>query len=152
MAVSRLRTGEVIAGVAGVLLLIVMFLPWLGIPDEAAEAAEGLGVSTGHPTTNAWKSFTFLDIGLLITVLGAIGLAALAAAGLVRSLSPAASMVSAALGALATLAILYRIINPINDASREYGIWLGLIAAAAIALGGWRSMVEERTPQGERQT
>ena len=58
----------------------------------------------------------------------------------------------AVLGGLSTLLILFRIVDPPGfgtfggvsvDATLEFGIFLGLIAAAGIAYGGYRGMQEE---------
>ena len=60
--------------------------------------------------------------------------------------------VVAVLGGISTLLVLYRIINPPGggevpglsvDVSPAFGIFLGLIAAAGIAYGGYRAMQEE---------
>ena len=52
-------------------------------------------------------------------------------------------------GALATLLILYRIINqpgPNDIVDVELGAWLGLLAAIVITGGGWRSTRVEPVP------
>jgi hypothetical protein len=46
------------------------------------------------------------------------------------------------LGMLSSLLVLYRIINPVLDAGRKLGLFLGLLAAAGIAAGGWLAMQE----------
>ena len=64
----------------------------------------------------------------------------------------------AALGGLAVLLILYRIISPPDfgsfggvsvDATLKFGIFLGLIAAAGIAYGGYSAMREEGATFGD---
>jgi hypothetical protein len=125
-----------IAGVGAIALLIALFWPWLGVSDITSEAAEGLGVQADLPTTNAWESFTFLDLALLVPVVSGLLLGAFAAVGAQGGLPPAAGLVVAAVGGLAALAILYRIIEPLKDASLEYGIWVGLAASIVIAVGG----------------
>ena len=58
----------------------------------------------------------------------------------------------AVLGGISTLLVLFRIVDPPGfgsfggvsvDATLEFGIFLGLIAAAGIAYGGYRGMQEE---------
>ena len=44
MDANRMRTGETIAGIAGVALLIIMFLSWFGLPDTIE--AGGVGPMT----------------------------------------------------------------------------------------------------------
>lgn len=150
MDANRLRTGELIAGVAGVVLLVVMFLSWFGVGDIDTGVpgldVEGIAEASGLDTTaNAWQAFGFIDIVLFVTVLVAVGLAVATAMARSVSLPVAASALTAGLGILSTLLVLYRVIDPPEDAGREFGLFLGLIAAAAIAYGGWRSMQEEGT-------
>jgi hypothetical protein len=58
----------------------------------------------------------------------------------------AGSAVTAGFGALALLAIAYRIIDPPGngDVEREIGAWLSLVAAAGITLGGYLGMQEAK--------
>jgi hypothetical protein len=150
MDVDRLRRGELIAGVAGLALFIIMFFSWFGAPEiEGAPAGldiEGIAEAAGVDTTfNAWQAFDLIDIILLITVIAAVGLAVASAMARTVSLPVAASAVTAGLGILSTLLIIYRLIDPPSDLDREFGVFLGLIAAAAITYGGWLSMQEEGT-------
>ena len=143
MDVTRLSHGQKIAGGSAILLFIVMFFSWFGAPDsELTRFAEAAGVDT---SANAWQSFDFIDLVLLLTVIVAVGGAALIASGNAANLPVPASTVTAALGAFSTLLVLYRIIDPPSDASRKFGVFLGLILAGAIAYGGWRAMEEEGT-------
>ena len=130
--------------------MIAMSLPWFGVSEKDATAAAGLGVDSGLPTRNGWESLIFLDIGLLVAGLTAI------AFGVVRLTAPgvaplATSVATATLGTLAALVIGYRIIEPIEDAGLEYGIWLALIAAALIA-GGACGAVRAQFRRGSAPT
>jgi hypothetical protein len=157
MDINRLRTGEKIAAIAGIALLIIMFLTWFGISQEdageisiesaedLAEVAAGLSASATELNLNAWESFSFIDIILLVTVVVAVGLAVATAMSRSVSLPVAASALTAGFGILSTLLILFRILDTPYDLGREFGVFLGLIAAAAIAYGGWRAMQEEGT-------
>jgi hypothetical protein len=143
MDVNRLSQGEKIAAGSAIVLFIVMFFSWFGAPEVAEEVLGAAGVDT--PSANAWESFDFIDLILLLTIIVAVGAAALKASGNALTLPVPASTVTALLGALSTLLVLYRIIDPPADASRKFGVFLGLIFAAAIAYGGWRAMEEEGT-------
>ncbi len=147
MDVNRLRTGEKIAAAAGLALLLIMFIfSWFGVEDFPEGA-------------NAWESFSFIDIILFLTVLAAVGLALMSATRSTVSLPVAMSAIVTALGILSVLLILFRIISPPDfgvdaafgdlgvgiESTREIGVFLGLIAAAALAYGGWRAMQEEGT-------
>lgn len=146
MDVNRLRTGEKIAGIAAVLLFIVMFLNWfgLGAPEGTEQAAEAFGVDVSV-SLNAWESFSFIDLILLLTIIVAVGLAVASAMARTVALPVAASALTAGLGILSTLLVLYRIIDPPGGLDREIFVFVGLLLAAAIAYGGWRSMQEEGT-------
>jgi hypothetical protein len=62
----------------------------------------------------------------------------------------AGSTVTAMFGALALLLIVWRLLDPPADGlDREFGAWLGLIAAAGVTVGGYLGMQEPgslRTP------
>jgi hypothetical protein len=152
MDFSRLRTGELLAGAAGVAVFIIMFLPWFGLSGAAEQVIEqfggAAGIEVGDTNANAWQAFDFIDLVLLLTVIAGIGLAVLAAAQSSVQLPVAASALTAGLGIFGTLLVLYRIIDPVGDASRKYGLFLGLIAVAGVALGGWLAMQEEGTSFG----
>jgi hypothetical protein len=59
----------------------------------------------------------------------------------------AGSSVAAGLGAIALVLIAYRLINPPGDGDvdREVGAWIGLIAAAGVAIGGYLGMQDAAT-------
>lgn len=155
----RQQRADLLAGIAGVVLLLSMFLPWFGLSeaaeqalqeaDELTERFQGEPLAEPDVTENAWQAFTFVDWILLVAALGGIraGVAALARHG---GRSPiGATAVTAGLGAVAALLVLYRVINPIGEAGREYGIFIGLIAALGIAAGGWLSLEQsERASTG----
>jgi hypothetical protein len=118
---SRLRQGEQIAAVSAVALFIFMFFDWFGI--------EGF-------TADAWESFEYISSVLSITIAATLGVVAVRALG--RSLGDIrGESLILVLGAISTILVLYRIINPIDDTDRKIGLWLGLIAAAGIAVGGY---------------
>ena len=134
MELSRLRSGELIAGAGGVALLVVMFLDWY--------ALEGIG----EVAANAWEAFSITDLILALTALSGIGLAVLTAARRSPALPVAASVITTTLGALATLLVLYRILNqpgPNEFVEVKLGAYLGFLSVLAITAGGYRSMRDE---------
>ncbi|MDQ3758396.1 MAG: hypothetical protein M3331_00410, partial [Actinomycetota bacterium] len=148
MDVNRLSLGEKIAGAAGLALIVIMFLGWWGAPDEVAGAAELAGIDT--ESASAWQAHDFMDIIWFLTGAAGIALAVLALSQNSVNLPVAMSAIVAGLGILSLLLVIYRLIDPPFDASREIGVFLGLIAIAAVAYGGWRAMQEEGTSfQGE---
>jgi hypothetical protein len=141
---SRIRFGEMIAGVSGVALFVFMIFPWFGL--------EGI-----RGSDNAWEALGFIDFILLLAVLAAIGLAVLSATGARLDLPVGPAVIVAGLGALAVVLILFRILFPPDvdvvlgddiDGTRKIGVFLGLLAAAGITVGGVTAMGErgERVP------
>jgi hypothetical protein len=165
MARKRLRPGEAIAGACGVLLLVVMFLPWYEIggslPEARRNAVEAVAKSSGIDLTrNAWQSFSVTDIVLLLAVLAAIGLALLTITQRSVALPVAASVVVTFFGALAAVMVLIRLIDEpgfviaggrdLPDSVIAIRVWayVGLVLSLGIALGGFLAMADE----GERLT
>jgi hypothetical protein len=83
-------------------------------------------------------------------VIVAVAFAAASAMSQTVALPVAASAITAGLGILSTILIIYRLIDTPGDADRKYGVFLGLIAAAGIAYGGWLAMQEEGTSFGDQ--
>lgn len=130
MDFSRLRAGELVAGIAGLLLVVVLFFTWYTV--------KGTGVSA-----NAWEAFGFIDIVLLAAGIAGAALALLTASQRTVAVPVAMTVLTAALGLLATLLVIYRIINPpgpneIVDVSA--GAYLGLLCAAGVTAGGFIAM------------
>jgi hypothetical protein len=180
MRLSAIGTGPLVAGAAGALLLIFMFLTWFQVGSATIEVApsvqdlgEGLDLERsgeearqnieeqgGDPTASAWQSFSVIDLVLLLAGLAGIAFAVAGAAGWRARLPAATSMAVAGLAALATLLIIYRIVDPPSiefggafvdftgisveyETERTIGVFLGLIAALGIALGALLSMRED---------
>jgi hypothetical protein len=150
MDVRRLRRGEVIAAVSAIALFVVMFLSWYGLDsDIAGPIGEAIIKRSGLDTTaTAWQSFEVLDVFLVIVILVAIGLAVITAARVSVAFPVAASVITTALGLLATLFVLYRIVNQPGDndvIAVKYGAWLGLLCCLGILIGGYLAMRDEGT-------
>jgi hypothetical protein len=149
MDTSRLTTGDMIAGVGGIVLLISLFLPWYGVSVDIA------GFSASE-SGSGWEALGFIDILLFLISVAAIAVVAARAAGALPADIPA-PVILLGLGGLAVLLVLYRIIDiPVDgnvpdevDLSRKFGIFIALIGAAAVTYGGWRTNSE--TP-AERMT
>jgi hypothetical protein len=135
--VNRLSRGEKIVGAAAVLLFIDMFLSWYSanISGALSAAASRFNVDT---SATAWQAFSTTDILLLITILVALAMVGTRAMARTVNLPVSLPLVVAALGALMTLLVLWRIINqpgPNDFINVEYGAYLGLILIAALTYG-----------------
>ena len=169
MDASRIRQGEMIAAVAAVALFIIMFLSWFSVPglddetqaqaEAAVEQAEELGIAVPDDAADAvedagnvsaWDAFDFIKIVMLLTIIAAIAMAVMSGMGSSPNLPIAMSAIVTGLGILTTLLVIYRLIDPVGGLDRSYGLFLGLLAAAGIAYGGWRAMEDEGTSFGDQ--
>ena len=138
----RLRDGEWIAGAGAVALLASMFLHWYGLVVFGA-ADQAL------PEATAWQAFDVLDVVLALLALVALALVFTQATRLSPAIPVFFSVMTVLAGALATLLILYRIVNqpgPNELVDVQVGAWLGLLAALVMTAGGWRSLRVEPVP------
>ena len=155
MDTSRLGRGETIAAASAVALFLIMFIfDWFGIDASAGAFSASAGA-------NAFESFGFIDLILMVTVIVAIVGAAMTANAASVNTPVAISAITAGLGILSVLLILFRIISPPDfgvgdfgdiagvEVGRKIGVFLGLIAAGGIAFGGWTAMQEEGTSFGD---
>jgi hypothetical protein len=142
---SRLRRGEVIAGASAVLLLVfLLFFRWYGLSGRFAPAAASLGRPTSF---TGWDSLTNLRWLLLVTILAALALTFLQATQRAPALPASMSVILTALGLLAVLALIYRVVINVPGADdlldQKPGAWLGLASAIGIMYGGYASLRHE---------
>lgn len=139
----RLRDGEWVAGAGAVALLASLFLHWYGIEVVVADAAPVRAEATG------WQAFSVIDVLLTALMLVPLALVVLQATRESPSLPVAFSVLTVLAGALASLLILYRIVNqpgPNYLVDVQAGAWLALGAALVTTAGGWRSTRTEDVP------
>jgi len=142
---ARLRAGELLAGAAGLLLVLSLFLDWFSTSEEAAVAeAEAVELKA-----SAWTQFAVTDILFLLVGLAGIGLAVVTVARRAPALPVAAAVITTAVGILAVLLWLYRVSlnepGPNELVEIDPGAWIGLLAIVGVAAGGWLTMADERT-------
>jgi hypothetical protein len=153
--ISRLRRSDQVTGVGAIALLIFLFVfKWYGVSSSSSVGGVSFSASA-----NGWNAFTNSRWLWIITIIAALAVVWMKVAQRELQLPVQPSVIVAGLGALSTIFILYRIINhPTAGASGtiagvhysasagiKIGIWLGLIAAAAITYGGYLAMQEEGT-------
>ena len=165
--------GPLIAAISAIALFIFMFFAWYGVDSISASGFGFEQEITGDQleqfgggadtSANAWQAFSFIDILLLITILGVVGLAVARATGAAIDLPVPTGTLILGLGGLAFLLILFRLIFTPDaaggadlpagvevdvDVSRKIGVFLGLLAGAGMAIGGWLARQEEETGLG----
>jgi hypothetical protein len=130
MDFSRLRRGELVAGIGGIALFIFLFFDWYGTLNGFRASADGWDVIVDLP-------------GFLIALAGLSGIAltSLAAAGQRLNIPVRRGAVTATLGSLAVLLILWRMVA--GSPTLKVGIFLALAAAVAIAAGALLALMED---------
>jgi uncharacterized membrane protein YhaH (DUF805 family) len=156
MELDKLSRGEKVSAVSAILLFVFMFFDWFGAKVSGVPGFSGTVDGAGG---SAWDALDVIPIFLMLAIVVAIGVAVIRLTD--ADLEPPISLnaIVAALGGLAVLLILYRIIDPPGgggsfgnvevDITLKFGIFLGLIAAAGIAYGGYSAMREEGMTFGD---
>lgn len=150
MRVDNLSRGEKTSAASAVLLFIFMFFDWFGVKVSGVPGFSG--DVTGSGGGSAWDALDVIPLFLMLAIVVALGVAVVRLTE--ADLEPPISMnaIVAAVGGLAVLLILFRILFPPEfasfggvdvDATRKLGIFLGLLAAGGIAYGGYSAMRDE---------
>ena len=150
MELSKLRRGELIAAIGGIVLLITLFFfDWYAVDVNISTPFGDIG---GGAEFGAWDgqgfTGTIANLVILAAAIAAVGLAIVTATSRTVALPVAASALTAGLGIGAVLMVVLRMLfQPGENEFIElrFGIWLALISSAVIAYGGWDAMREEGT-------
>jgi hypothetical protein len=158
----RLRHGEWIAGISGVVLLVSLFLDWYSVSDSAGAHF------IGDTTTNAWESFTVVDV--FLAAAGAFGVALAVTAATQRSpaVPQAVGALTVPIAFVAAILVLIRLLDVpgwqsvfqngegayLNTTSggpavtREIGLYIGIAGTLGVLVGAWRSIGDQSFPKG----
>ena len=147
MTLTKLRAGDVVAGIGGVALIAVMFAPWYHFLEGVYVGTRD--IAAGHETQNAWQALTVLRFALVITAL--LGIAQFATTAFERTTAwpVAAEVFAAAIGSLTTIWTAVRLIDPPGPnfaADLRWGAYAGLLSCLAVTAGAWWSMRDEARP------
>jgi hypothetical protein len=133
LSVGRLRGGELLAGAGAVVLLVSLFLDWVGPVGQSGWSSLGwptLVVAIAAILIASWLVFVTATAATVTVVVGA-------------------GVTGAVVGPIALLVLLVRtaIAQPGVDAvtSIEGGAYAGLLGALMLAIGAWWSLADERT-------
>lgn len=151
MRLGRLRAGELLAVAGAVVLLIVLFLDWFAV---GAAISEPLGERTSGWATLGWAADALMVVAVLSTAWLALALvtrrlvAVVLAIGVLTTVAATATLVVVALRVLVAQPDLGL---GLSDAAVDVRApaWIGLAAAAVLALGAWLSLRDERTDAPE---
>ncbi len=148
MDLSRLRASEALGAIAGLVLIVSLFLEWFSLtggPERAAQDAWICG--EGNLSCSGWDTFPILRILLVLGALAPLILAYLIATD--AQLSWPAGEVTTIVGFTAITLIGYNgIVDKPGAAIQEFGVstsfgyWLALLAAIVITGAGAYRTVE----------
>jgi hypothetical protein len=130
MDMSRLTTAHKIGLGGAVVLLVASFLPWYSVG--------GFGIRIN---ISGWDAGFLAWFGSLVGLAGGVvlGLKAFGTRD-VRGGGFAAEQIALLLGAASLILIILRLIT--ESSAVAYGLFLGLVGAAAVAFGSFRAMTE----------
>ena len=130
MSLRRLRLGESLALVGAICVIVSLFV-------RSYEGPAG--------SLNAWNTFGPGVVLLLTAVCGALAMVLSALTERSTALPVATAVWCVALGLLAVIAALVRVLERPDHATEVcFGAWLALAGAVAILLGAWQALRDER--------
>jgi hypothetical protein len=155
----RLRSGEILAGAGAVALFVLLFLDWFRLEirpriTETSGSIVGIELHLSGWTSLGWP----MAVLLLAEIVLALWLAAATLFSSTVSQPVAAGVLVTAVGALALVALVVRVTivqpglgigAPDELVAVQWPAYAGLAATAAILVGGWLSMADERTDAPE---
>lgn len=151
MGLAEFRSGEWISSVSAILLFVLMFFHWFGV--KLVNTSNLLfAIQSVEPGKSAWEALEYIPIVLTITIVVPLAVPALRLVNAFPKPSFPLTWLVAILGLVSMLLISFRIVDPptfwveptiTSEGSVQVPIFLALLAAAGIAVGGWQTMREE---------
>jgi hypothetical protein len=130
----RLRGAELLAGTAGVVLLVDTFLPWFEFRSGKLDA---------------WQSFAVTEVAIAAAIVMAFTLFVVTLMARTTAAPVAAAVWTTPVGLIATIWVLVSVlVKPDAALQNCYGSWVGLAATVAILVAGWLSIRDERPRPG----
>ena len=141
--VNKLSRAEQIISVSAIVLLIFSFFKWYSV-DFGTDDLDIPGVPTSA-SANGWD----VTLGWLAVIIGLVMLAQILASKLGGMDMPDLGSVTwgqvhLALGGLAFVFVLIKLIDVPDGVDRKIGLFVSLVAAAGLAVGGYLKFQEEK--------
>jgi hypothetical protein len=149
-APPRVHVGELLSAVSALALLAIMFATeWYGVAGVPDPSYARPAVSTAE---NGWNGLTDIRWVIVVTIVAAVGSVFLHASQREHGTKTDTSRLVAALGALTSVLLIYRVLIALPGDGRvldqKLGAVLGLACALGIAWGGYESVREQRLRAG----
>jgi hypothetical protein len=130
MSIRRLRLGELLALVGVILVVVSLFEPWYQSP-------------VGN--LRLWDTFGPAAVLLLASLSAALAMIVSALTERSTALPVSTAVWCVLLGSIGLIAAVVRVLErPQHASSLCLGAWLGLAGAAAILVGAWEVLRDER--------
>jgi hypothetical protein len=154
--VGKLSAGEKLSALSAVLLFaLLMFFDWFGLELSGLPQSASGSFPNGLGDKSAWDALETIPYLLILAIAAAIGVAVVRLTDAKVEMPVSLNAIVAALGALAALLILYRILEPGPDGqglgfgitasvTLKPTIFFAFSAAAGIFVGGYSAMREEK--------
>ena len=147
MTLNQVRGGDILAGLGGVALLVVMFFPWYEFLEGVYQGTRDVPI--GDTRQSAWEAFGFGNV--LLVLLALLGIATLVTTAFERTTAfpVAAVTLTAFVGTIASVWFLIRLLNPPGPnfaADRLWAAWVGTLLVFGITAGAWWSMRDSVRP------
>ena len=145
MDLRRLRAGEWVAGVSGLILLVSLFLPWYEVENT------GLDFS-------AFQAFAIFDLLLLLVAAAGMAVFVLTAVQETPAVGIAVEALVCLLAGVVGILLVFRVLNlpdPLDSMAgggRAAFAWVGLAATWGVCLGCLVAMRDERLSEPGRPT
>jgi hypothetical protein len=145
MDLRRLRKGEWIAGVSGLVLLVSLFLPWYEV--------EGVQLDV-----SAFEAFSAFDVLLVLVALAGMAVVAVIAVQEAPAVGIAVEALLTLVAAVVSILLFFRVLNlpdpldSIPGAGRTAFPWVGLAATLGVFAGSLVAMRDERLSKPGRPT
>jgi prepilin signal peptidase PulO-like enzyme (type II secretory pathway) len=131
MKLTRMRSGELVALVGAILVIVALTRPWY-------ENSQGL--------LSAWATFGPAVVLIMIAALCALVLVLTTITERSTAFPVAAAVWSTLFGSIGAVAAIVRVLERPHGASALCaGAWLALAGTILILAGSWQSMRDERT-------
>ena len=145
MDTSRVSLGEMIAAAGGLALLVCMFLPWY----TGELSGRGAAPVAVPGTTTGWESFSgVFDALIVVLAVVPIGIAVARANDTLLPLPLEQGTLVMLAGAILLVLVAGRVIDPPDvidvaipglelESTRKIALFMAVLAAAAVAAGGY---------------
>jgi hypothetical protein len=140
MDTSRVSRGQIIAAAGGLVLIISLFLDWV------SGVTLSIGTASISTSGNAWDVLSGMDILMALVGVAAI---VIASATMMGAAIEAPVKLDYVLGLLGVGTIGWTLGWDLEIPNAGLGAWIGLLAAVAIAYGGFEAA---RAPQPASST